>query len=846
MLTVYRFLPVVAAGIATLSSVALSAQASSMRVTVPSPTAASLGKPVDVPVNPHTGVPDISIPLFTVKGKTLELPIALRYHAGGIRVEEIGGWAGLGWSLDAGGTITRTVRGLADDEAGGYWGTGHALYNSANWPNPGFAFVENIMNGGIDTEPDRFFFSTGQRSGQFVMGPTSTSAGVLKARTTPHQRLKIEPTVGLAGATQWKITTEDGTRYTFAAAETSTDYSDIVMSGGGPINQNFGQTHKSSWHLTEVRSPGGDVINLYYSAHTVRHRPSRYHEKFDQVSGSCGLSSYQVISEFEIAAQRLDSIKSAEHTVRFSSTLRTDALSPTNQQQEYRLDRVTVTTPTGIEVRRFQFEHDYFAGNRLRLKSVAEQDGSGVSLPPHTFTYNGQTLPSRTSFSQDHWGYYNGISNSTLIPAMPGLGGVPLSGGDRSPSASHMQVGVLTRITYPTGGSDSFVFEANDYGGVGANSAPPIGTGPLQSVVASSYSGDGPVSKPINVGGTETITATVWVDKDPAGCETQFFPPCPIAEIDGSGTNLTDGVHQIALAPGSHTLEVSDNGSGGYVVVTVQWRDAGPLKKKTAGGLRIAEVRSANAMGDSTTRRYRYTLQSDTMRSSGRVIAEPAYGYYYSDPSCLYFSRSSMSRMPLGEGPIVGYGEVTVFHGANGQHGTTRYSYRSPLHANDADLPSSWPYSPRTSYEWKRGQQTSASEYNASGQLQRRTASAHQFRESAPDSAVRFRALSINVFSAGMFGGTYLYHPFEIISAWGHPSADTTFTYNESGGNGFSNVTAFTYGNPAHLQATQTTETNSSGTQRIIRTKYPADYASGSGNVEAIALTAMKGSAHIH
>lgn len=110
----------------------LSAQTGSLRLTLTSPTAASLGKFGDVPVNLYAGVPDIAVPLFTVKGRTLQLPIALRYHAGGIRVEEVGGWVGMGWALDAGGTITRTVRGLVDESANGYWNTGQTFYNATN------------------------------------------------------------------------------------------------------------------------------------------------------------------------------------------------------------------------------------------------------------------------------------------------------------------------------------------------------------------------------------------------------------------------------------------------------------------------------------------------------------------------------------------------------------------------------------------------------------------------------------------------------------------------------------------------------------------------------------------
>src|SRR5206468_12879173 len=111
-------------------------QVTSLRVSVPSPTAASLGRFGDIPVSLSRGVPEITIPLFTVKGKTLELPVSLKYHGGGIRVEEIGSWVGIGWALEAGGVITRSVRGWADDKADGYLSTGNTFYNDANWLTP--------------------------------------------------------------------------------------------------------------------------------------------------------------------------------------------------------------------------------------------------------------------------------------------------------------------------------------------------------------------------------------------------------------------------------------------------------------------------------------------------------------------------------------------------------------------------------------------------------------------------------------------------------------------------------------------------------------------------------------
>src|ERR1700759_3620789 len=79
------------------------------KVSIASPNAASLGKYGDIPVSYNTGIPDINIPIYTIKSSQLQLPISLSYHAGGIKVQEQASWVGAGWALNAGGVITRTV-----------------------------------------------------------------------------------------------------------------------------------------------------------------------------------------------------------------------------------------------------------------------------------------------------------------------------------------------------------------------------------------------------------------------------------------------------------------------------------------------------------------------------------------------------------------------------------------------------------------------------------------------------------------------------------------------------------------------------------------------------------------
>ncbi len=78
---------------------------------------ANLGLYGEIPVSYYTGVPNISVPLYEIKGKQITVPIYLSYHPAGIRPEIHPGPVGLGWSLRAGGVISRTVKGNGPDES---------------------------------------------------------------------------------------------------------------------------------------------------------------------------------------------------------------------------------------------------------------------------------------------------------------------------------------------------------------------------------------------------------------------------------------------------------------------------------------------------------------------------------------------------------------------------------------------------------------------------------------------------------------------------------------------------------------------------------------------------------
>lgn len=82
---------------------------------VPSPNAASLGSFGVVPVSPFSGKADISIPIYNTTVRDVPLNISLMYDTSGNLVNTLPGWTGHGWTLSAGGAITRKVNYMPDE-----------------------------------------------------------------------------------------------------------------------------------------------------------------------------------------------------------------------------------------------------------------------------------------------------------------------------------------------------------------------------------------------------------------------------------------------------------------------------------------------------------------------------------------------------------------------------------------------------------------------------------------------------------------------------------------------------------------------------------------------------------
>lgn len=133
----------------------------------------------------------------------------------------------------------------------------------------------------------------------------------------------------------------------------------------------------------------------------------------------------------------------------------------------------------------------YVEAHRKRPKLLSVQEKNlTASLPAYSFAYNTTALPPRHSASIDWWGFYNGSSANTFLPylyaypnhsyytgtyrtiyslfALNNLGGsaqvIVNPGGigvNRAVNTTYSQAGVLTGITYPSGGQMTMTYENN-------------------------------------------------------------------------------------------------------------------------------------------------------------------------------------------------------------------------------------------------------------------------------------------------------------------------------------------------------------------------------------------------
>ena len=122
-----------------------------------SPEASAFMKYGGDDINEYTGNPAISVPLYTISYKGVDIPICLSYDGDGIQVAQEASWVGLGWNLNVGGCINYVSQGGNDQWLGrhGSWENDYYRILNSN-PAPHFKMKSNFAQVAFvsSTQPD--------------------------------------------------------------------------------------------------------------------------------------------------------------------------------------------------------------------------------------------------------------------------------------------------------------------------------------------------------------------------------------------------------------------------------------------------------------------------------------------------------------------------------------------------------------------------------------------------------------------------------------------------------------------------------------------------------------------
>jgi len=139
-----------------------------------SPLVSEFTKYGDFPVSLNSGVIAVNVPLGKLKGHKLDVNLGLSYHASGIKVTDVASRVGLGWVLNAGGVISRNVRGLPDETPNnGYWDLkDNGIYDFENdlldlTNTSDYTTMVNVARGTYDGHLDIYSFNFPEGSGKF-------------------------------------------------------------------------------------------------------------------------------------------------------------------------------------------------------------------------------------------------------------------------------------------------------------------------------------------------------------------------------------------------------------------------------------------------------------------------------------------------------------------------------------------------------------------------------------------------------------------------------------------------------------------------------------------------------
>ncbi|MDR6489234.1 hypothetical protein J2799_003773 [Chryseobacterium vietnamense] len=421
----------------------------------PSAESYKLGSFGNLPVSLFTGNANVDIPVTSFEVGNINLPIRLNYFSNGIKVDDMNGSTGLGWTMVSGGVITRVIRDLPDENNLSNVSI-PTNFDDIGPNNPiAMQFFQDASNDNVDTEQDLYMANFGGMQIKFVFDKKGIPV------IYSQKDVIIE---GVSGGDSFTITVDNGTKYYFTDKESTSNRT----AGAGHSLISISTT---AWYLTKIEdiSTGENIfienVDGGYTATMSQSQTLSYTSpNGGPMLSSCGNPAfirYPQVSELISHNQTVNGkqIKRIYSNNPSYGEIIFDYFQSGGSADYKRLQKVTKKINNSI-INDVTLNYTLTSNNRLFLNSVSDSVIGSV----YSFQYNQpDQFPPRLSFGRDDWGYFNGATNNTnLIPSIIEI--INWSGYQssmRSVNPSKTSIGILQKITYPTKGYSEFFYENN-------------------------------------------------------------------------------------------------------------------------------------------------------------------------------------------------------------------------------------------------------------------------------------------------------------------------------------------------------------------------------------------------
>ena len=459
-----------------------------------SPRASALLRMGEYEVSHYTGLPNIDIPFYTINTGWCQVPVSFHYRGGGIKYDDISGELGLGWDLAAGGVITQEIRGMDDlGDDTHFWIRRAGVIDQADYQGTYSDYVrvravERGIRGTLeddrdvgfmlDGEHDIFRYSCPGGSGQFIIPKDGSLSRTDRSFGNPLF-IPLNGWKGQAHSMQIQLTDTEGRIYTFSR----------LFSGAN--NEYNSKVHE--FFLTSITRPGGDesitfnytrgdYLDNYTKRPAIIYSQSIAFQRRDPADvGSCGMdfgpmySEYGYVVDLRVTTPRLDSITFKGGRIQFvyaappvqsSATMTWDLQRVELYNISNQLVRKATLTKEGVYGAAQAAQLGYYEVFLKKIEIGDQQASRSWSMGYYTMhlPVGMHPLIQASPFrGVDYWGYFTGrqLDGFSYSPDI-----VPKDYSwekrlDRTPVEEWTKAGILTGITYSTGGRTEFVWEPN-------------------------------------------------------------------------------------------------------------------------------------------------------------------------------------------------------------------------------------------------------------------------------------------------------------------------------------------------------------------------------------------------